>query len=201
MNRLGVVLLLYFLLEAVSVSCSLICPCGCDTGSTPKRMDIQSWSVYTAGHNFEMLDTTKVYDYNKVLKIIQVDERLYVSTQESVGNMISTAYACSPAPVESIQKIESIQLISRNEIALTSETDLIPVGTDLNPRFVMTFHGASNPEPINTFIQDLIIYDDDRYELQLNQKPFDETTLKFDLIITMSDGKVTELRNQVMKVK
>lgn len=164
-------------------------------------MDIQSWNVYTAGHNFEMLDTTKVYDYNKILKVIQVDERFYVSSQESVGRMMSTAYACSPAPVESIQKIESIQLISLNEIALTSETDVIPIGTDLNSRFVMTFHGSSNPEPIDTFIQDLIIYDEDRYELQLNQKPFDETTLKFDLIITMTDGKVTELKNQIMKVK
>jgi len=201
MKRFGIVLLLYFLLEAVSVSCSLICPCGCDTGSTPKRMDIQSWNVYTAGHNFEMLDTTKVYDYNKILKVIHVDERFYVSTQESVGGLIATAYACSPAPVESIQQIESIKLISLNEIVLTSETDVIPKGTDLNSRFMMTYQGASNLEPIDTFIQDLIIYDDDQFKLQLNQKPYKETTLKFDLIITMTDGKVTELKNQIMKVK
>lgn len=192
---------LTFLLQEMTISCGLICPCGCDFGSDPpRRINIEGWNSFLAAPNFQILDTAQVHDYDKSFPIIEMASFSFVQLKFTPG-LPGVAYACSPAPLEAIQSFQQIQFIARNQFTLDSETDVIQPGADFSSRFWMTHLGTTHLEPIPTFITGLMIYDQDRFEFRLQKKPHAETVIKYDLILTMTDGKVFELKNQILKVR
>ena len=113
---------------------------------------------------------------------------------------MTTAYACQPAPIEANQSFSSIQIVSTIETSYADSNDLISVGQDITDRFLVTDVFYSNFRPIKSFIDGLIIYDTDQYLIRLGQKPSQSTTLIFDIIITLSDGSIFELEDQLLTV-
>lgn len=193
---------LTFLLQGMTISCGLICPCGCDFGSDPpKRINIQGWNSFLTAPNFQILDTAQVHDYDKSFPIIEVGNFNIVEFKTTPGLPGHVAYACSPAPLEAVQTFQQIQFIARNQFTLDSGTDVIQPGADFSSRFWMTHMGSTHLESIPAFIAGLMIYDQDRFEFRLQKKPHSETVIKYDLILTMTDGNVFELKNQNLKVR
>jgi len=201
MKKLLIVLFLAFLLELISVSCTLICPCGCSSGPQ-KKLDIISWNMDTLSPTFQSLDTTVFNPHDQIVKILSINERALVlkDDQHYMGSFMNFAVACSPAPLEATQMISQIKIISRVNAALNSENDLISVGEDISDRFVMAHRFESNFQPLENFIDDLKIYDEDQFQIRISQKPFTETKLIFDVIIVLSDGKVSELKSEILKI-
>ena len=194
------VFLLFILVETISVSCNLFCPCGCFSES-PKQIDILSWQLVTVSDKYEELDPGTLHAYNQVVKVLFIDERNLVFNRElSNGLPYGSVYACSPAPIQAIQTIASIEIKSNSETAYLNATDIIKVGDPITDRFVMSLFFDKSLRPVHEFINSLVLYDQDKYQLRLKEKPFQETNLNFDVIITLSDGKVFELKNEMLLV-
>ena len=202
MKKLLIVLLLSFSLEVIIVSCNLICPCGCSSGPQ-KKIDIISWNIETLSSAWQRLDTTVFNPHDQIVKIISIDELSLVQNddQHQVGSILAFAEACSPAPLEALQMITEIKIISRVNAKLTSENDVISIGQDISDRFVMAHERESTFQLLDTFIDGLKIYQEDHYQLRVNEKPYTETKLIFDVIISLSDGKVSELKGELLKIK
>lgn len=199
------VLFLILLIETVPVSCSFFCrdSCGCDPSPLPqKQIDIISWNIETVSENYQPLDTSFVYDFDKVYKSLRIDKRLIVSFEDkSVVGFSNVAYACSPMPPRAIQTIESIKIVATHQTAFKDANDIIQVGDNISNRFKMTYYFDANFQPIETFIYQRLIYDEDKYTLKLIERPFQEVKMKFNIVITLSDGKVLELNDQRLRVK
>jgi len=195
------VFLLIILIETIPVSCNLFCPCGnCDDGPA-KKIEIVSWQMQTISNENLEVDPTNTYLYDQVYKALYIDQRNLVLNKEvSNGSPYSTVYACDPAPMQSIQTFASIQFKSITETTYSNAADIIKAGDDITERFVMTFLVDTNVKPFHEFINSLVIYDQDKYKFRLKEKPFQETNLAFDVIITLSDGKVFELKNEQLTV-
>jgi hypothetical protein len=202
MKKLLVILLLGFSLEVITVSCNLVCPCGCSSGPQ-RKIDIISWNMETLSSSWQTLDTTVFNLHDQIVKVLSIDEQSLVQNddQHQVGSVMNFAVACSPAPLEAMQMITGIKIISRSNAALKNENDLISIGQDISDRFVMAHRFESNFKSLDTFVGGLKIYQEDRYQLRVNEKPYTETKLIFDVIISLSDGKVSELKGEVLKIK
>jgi len=194
------IFLLVTLIEIISVSCTLFCPCGsCDSGPA-KKIDIVSWQMQTISDKHLGVDPTTTYPFDKVFKALSTDQVKIVYNQETTGSPFNIANACSPAPLQAIQTFTSIQIKSMTETAYLHTNDIIKEGDDITDRFAMTFLFDMNFKPIHEFINSMIIYDQDKYQLKLKERPFQKTNLKFDVIITLSDGKVFELKNEELTI-
>ncbi len=191
---------LLFLQVFVS-SCIFFCSCGgCGKGEE-HRINILSWTVDTINEKYDPVDPAIAYPYLEVAKIISIGDRQIVqSSWKEKGSLLAKAHACSPAPAEANQTFTSIQVISVIETNYANSTDLIFAGQDITDRFLISHGYYSNFEPIELFINELVIYDGDRFLLRMSQPPGQPTTLMFDIIITLSDGRVFELEDQVMSV-
>ena len=203
MKKLFTILLLLIAVELIPVSCSILCPCGCEPSSGVKNFDILSFGVETTSMNHVNLDTSAFHLFDDVVKVLFVKDKMYLShNSESFGSglFITGAYACSPEPISSIQKITDINIISHVTTALNDENDLINKGDDLSTRFVVAGNWSNDFRPINLFVGNSI-YEEERFRIKLNQKPFKETKLVFDIVITLSDGKKFELKNEILKVR
>jgi hypothetical protein len=201
MKKSLLVFLIFILVETIPVSCNFICPCGsCDSGPA-KKIDIVSWQMQTVSDKYLGVDPDNPHLYDQVYKALNIDQRNLVFNEKSLGGSpFNSAYACSPAPLESIQTFANIQVKSVLETAYLNAADIIHAGDDITDRFVMTFLFDMNFIPVPEFINSLIIYDQDKYQFRLKEKPFQETNLKFDVLITMSDGKVFEFKNELLTV-
>lgn len=205
MRKLLTVLFLILLIETVPVSCSFFCrdSCGCDPSPGPqKQINIISWNIETVSESYQPLDTSFVYDFDKVFKSLQIDKRLIVSFKDSsIVGFSNVAYACSPAPLKAIQTIESIKIIAANQTAFKDANDIIQIGDNITNRFRMTYYFDANFQPIDTFVYQRLIYEEDKYTLKLMERPFQEVKMKFNIVITLSDGKVLELNDQRLRIK
>ncbi len=203
MKKFFTILLLLIAVELIPVSCSILCPCGCEPSRGVKNFDILSFGVETTSMNHVNLDTSAFHLFDDVVKVLFVKDKIYLShNSESFGSglFITGAYACSPEPISAIQKITDINIISQVTTTLNDENDLINKGDDLSTRFVVAGNWSNDFRPINLFVGNSI-YEDERFRIKLNQKPFKETKLVFDIVITLSDGKKFELKNEILKVR
>lgn len=195
---LGIVLI--FIVEAMLVSCNLFCSCGCESGP-PKQIDIISWNMQTVTDNYQQVDINTELPYNQVYKLLTIDKRnLVINERPSFSSSYNAVYACSPAPMKATQSFKSIRIISASEAAYLNSNDLIKIGDDITHRFLISFLFDNDFRPIDDFINQLIIYDEDRFRFRLKEKPFQTTTLKLDFSITMSDGKVFEFKNELLTI-
>ncbi len=183
--------------ESFLGSCSLICSCGCDSGPA-KQLDIQSWKVSTVDGNLSATSSSTSKDFDKVFKWLSMDSWNLVRAEET-KSFYKAAYACSPAPLKAVQDFASIQIKSVVEVSYDNDTDLIKVGDDITSRFVMGMYYGQFVS-VNDFIKEHSIYNEDLYLLRLKSKPHQQTDLRFDIIITLSDGKVFELKNEQLVV-
>jgi len=189
-----------FIVETMLVSCNLFCPCGCDSGPA-KQIDIEGWNIQTIANNYQQVDLFTDLPFDQVYKSLSIDRWKVVFNEGSAFNSgYNAAYACSPAPLKASQTFESFRVISASEIAYLDANDVIEIGEDITNRFLITFFFDNTFKPIDDFINQLVIYQEDSYRVKLKDKPFQSTTLKFDFIITMSDGKVFEFRNEQLTV-
>lgn len=184
--------------ESFLGSCMLICPCGCDSGPA-KQMDILNWKVSTIDENFLVVDVGTTRAHDGVFKAIQIGDRNLVSSESESNLLYKAAYGCSPAPLMAAQSFSKIQIISKVEVPYVSEEDIIKVGDDITDRFVVSnyFTGFM---AVNDFTKSTTIYDQDLYLFRLNVGPYQQTDLRFDIIITLSDGKISELKDEQLVV-
>lgn len=198
-QRTVIAFTLIFFIQGILLSCNLFCPCGC--GSSPeKRIDILSWRMKTLSDLYQEADTTAVHTYNQVFKTLQVADRSIAIKDKSHGSSMA-AYACSPAPLRAVQSIQSLRITALNRFTYLSDTDLVQPGDDITNRFVMSYVGGYSEMPVDQFVNQLIIYEDEAYRIGLKNEPHRQTTLRFTVTINLSDGKVSELKDEILKVK
>ena len=199
MRRAVFALLIISITQLITIACDLFCTCGCGSGP-PQQISILSWNVGTVSDSYKQVDPLTTQPYHQTFKTLRIGDRENAYLERgSWGNVfLSAAYACSPAPIKAIQTFTSIRIVSTSEITLVDANDLIKVGDDISDRFIMSHGYEINFKPIGEFIDQLIIYDNDLYRLRLKEKPDKETVLKFDIIITLSDGKLFELKDELL---
>lgn len=157
--------------------------------------------MQTVTDNYQQVDINTELPYNQVYKLLTIDKRnLVINERPSFSSSYNAVYACSPAPMKATQSFKSIRIISASEAAYLNSNDLIKIGDDITHRFLISFLFDNDFRPIDDFINQLIIYDEDRFRFRLKEKPFQTTTLKLDFSITMSDGKVFEFKNELLTI-
>lgn len=200
MKKVIFVWVLVSLFQIIVASCNIFCKCSCGNGQEA-RMNILSWKIDTINNKYDHVDPSTPYPYKDVSKILSIGDRQIVkSVIENKGDLMSSAYACQPAPIEANQTFTAIQIISTIETSYAESNDLISMGQDITDRFLITDGYFSNFQPIESFIDGRVIYDSDQYLIRLGQEPGQNTTLTFDIIITLSDGSIFELEDQMISV-
>jgi hypothetical protein len=106
---------------------------------------------------------------------------------------LSYQSACSPAPLRTLQSIQSLRITALNRFTYLSDTDLVQPGDDITHRFVMSYLGGHSEMSMDQFVNQLIIYEDESYRIGLKNEPHQQSTLRFTVTIILSDGKVSEL--------
>lgn len=201
MKKVIFILASIFAVQLVIVSCTLFCPCGCGGSKTPQKISILSWNVETVTQPNAVIDQSTPTPYDRAFKALSIGNiGVAYLRNESLGSTFSSAYACSPAPQEVAETFNTIQIISNTDIVLVGDNDVIKSGDDITNRFVIARPFETDFKPISEFIDELVIYEYDRYLLRLMDKPVQETILDFEIIIEMSNGKVFILENERLTV-
>lgn len=186
----------------IPVSC--ICDCGCGD-SEVKNFNITALGIKTTNLSNTEIDTSGFYFFDNIFKTFYIAEREFVS----MGNVLkanylftSNASACSPKQPLALQDFSNIKITSLSNITLDDANDLITSGQDITNRFVMTFSIGDHFQPIETFIQNNhALTFSETVRIRLSKKPYQETKIVLRIVATMTDGRLFEFDNQVLKAK
>lgn len=206
MKRVALVSLILILTGVVPLSCNLFClnSGGCCGDFNVKDFNILAFGVTTVDEHYVKTDTINFKSFDKVKKEIAIKEMEFVAldqTSPSRTLFVQTANACSPPLSMAIQNFKHINIVSRVNASIANSADLILDGQDITDRFLMGRKYSAHNLPIDTFITESgIIYEGDSFIFTFQLKPFQPTVLRFDVVITMTDGQVFEFKNEVLKI-
>ncbi len=189
----------------IPVSCDLFCPdsCGCGPSSQFKEFSIKDFAIGDLLIGTSDFNPNFFYEKDQLFKVIEISGFEYLSQiQESKLHFffINGAYACSPIPPSSIQKIDDLKIINKKEIYLSN--NMILKEEEITDRFLISNYPTIAGQTIPSFLEnDHRIFMGEPFYLRWNESIANETELNFDILIKLSDGQEFKFEDEVMKIK
>jgi hypothetical protein len=185
-------------------SCCLITSCGCGNVS-PKDFYITGIELVSVNSANVEVDTSLYYAHTDLFKVIRISETqtIALNTNFSTFSLFSVALACSPAPSVALNPIEDIKIVAVNSFLLESDSDVISIDQDISDRFEIGYVWDNSFSSINNFLTNDISYigKQDQYRIRPAAKPFQETNMRLDISILLTDGTLFEYKSEIMNVK
>lgn len=159
------------------------------------RFDIANTDI-----NGNLLDTSNYYPVDSVFKMFFILEKMKVAKHKSTNFSFSTPlYACSPAEPMSVNKIIDIDIISKSSF---DEFEIpVEVGDNIKKLFFFKVNNDSYYYIYSDYLSSKFGYETDKLFIRPNFYPSENFELRFDVIISMSDGAKHEFNDQVLKIK
>ncbi len=213
MQKIISLLFLIFFSGLFPVSCKRCdsAGCECDDFGKPYNFYVTSFGVKTVDPvTQELSDSVSFYPADRTAKMIYVEETKQVAV--AAGRkavmasffLINAAYACSPIEPNALHDLTSIKIISNTEVSYESENDIIKKGENISNRFLINrlYSGGNGFVNPDEFLRNKVsLFSHDQFFLKPGASPYKPVTLNFDIILTLSDGAVFELKDQVLNIK
>ncbi|MEN2282550.1 hypothetical protein AAGF08_10465 [Algoriphagus sp. SE2] len=195
---------LFLLLALIPISCDLVCTdsCGCGSKTQISDFKIISLEMLTVNTDGEELNPEIPQPYKQILKTLKIKDIEIVSAIESSNfGLPGVAYACSPIPPKSQERLEDLKLFNLKEVELGDGTVLKP-GDLLNDFFEINYFSASDTKPIQEFVsENIIIYLDDYYKLSFIKDPGKEVVIEFSMQLIFENGRTISVNNEKLSIK
>lgn len=193
-------------LALMPMSCGLVCTdsCGCSPNFPEQKLLIKSFEVLTVAGDGQRIQPTLTQPYDQVFKAIRIKDFDLVSLAEPDFFQpwtLGAAFACSPPPVESIEKLRNIEIINLSEQTLADGT-VLKLGETITPYFGMNDFFAQGLIPVNDFLKnnkDLVL--EDFFKLGFTKNPGKPINLEITIRIVMENGKEFILNNQIHSIR
>lgn len=203
-KRILFLVLIPFFLGLVPIGC--IDDCGGSGG--PSSFEITKWGISTVEiESVSEVDTSTAFHFpvDSIAKKVFIKEQKFISSkaQPSRFSFYNTAFACDPIPPQSIHSIKSIKILSRKNLTYLNENDTVEPGENISNRFrIIGGYYSDGEMNLEKFIsENFKPFSGDFFLLKAADSPYQPVTLNFDVIITMTDNTVFELKDQIMKVR
>lgn len=197
MKTLGRLLFLCLFSGLVPIGCN---PCG---SSNPSRFEITEIQVVkTNPFDFSDSDTTHFYTVDSVGLRLSIAETKSVAVAKGPMPVFgNAAFACEPPPSFGIHKIASVEILSASSFAYQSATDSILPGDTLTGRFAVAPAGGMDFKSIDSFFP--YEFGDRGYDyfLKLTNSPYQPVSFKVDVIVTLTDNHIFEIKGESLKIK
>jgi hypothetical protein len=154
----------------------------------------------------EILDST-FYPWDSVGIRLEPTEKNYVSTDPSLKqnfSFSSSLYACSPAEPHSIHDLVDIKIISNTEFVRSEfPYDTVKVGENITSLFVLgTGHLLSSARyrSLSETLYSISLGDYASFFLKLQNQPFQNLKLNFNITLTFSNEEEFNFENQKLNL-
>ncbi len=179
--------------------------CECESNTPVANFDITKFGLQTLNPETQVaLDTSQVYDVDSISKALVIDtyDRVF-SSNFNISMFIPHAYACSPIGPHVLQDIQSFEIISKTTFTTALNTDTTFSGEDITKFFVgrKSYDNGAYETVEQSRNLYRLWYPDEKFIVKLKPIVMNPMTLKFDVIVTLTDGQVFEFKDEILKVK
>ncbi|EAZ79233.1 hypothetical protein [Algoriphagus machipongonensis] len=204
-KKLVSITVLFMAFAILPISCDVLCndSCGCGPSPETKDFNILSFETRTVDANGNELDPLSFQPYDQVYKEFGIDEYEFISYESNSKIMTGipgVAYACSPIPPKSQEKLITLEIYNTSELVLGDGTTL-KVGDLLNSFFEIDSDYISEPKSIEDFFAEPVeLYNYEKFRLSFTKNPEKETLITFSLHFIFENNKEITANNIVLSI-
>lgn len=204
-KKLFSTLFLVTALGFLPLGCEVFCndSCGCGPRYEIKDFRITAFETLTLAEDGQRIDPSTVLPYSQTTKSFRISqfETIALIPNEGSFSLPGVAWACSPLPPKSIERMTNITLINKKEQVLADGT-ILQVGDQLNSLVEINYFFASQTQPISDFLEGgLTLYSDDLFKLVWQKDPGKEMVIGFDLHLELENGQGFVLPNEILSIR
>lgn len=186
-------------------ACDLFCrdSCGCGSSRTTLQYySVRSFESMTLKTNGEEVDPDLFFPYQEITKAFRINETEPITSAiiERAGTL-GLAFACSPIPPISSEKILNIQIFNKKEVVLENG-DLLLENQEISEYFQVGDLYNESTFPIADFLDGgLTISKEDIFKLQFIKDPGKSIQLVFNIQIYMENDLSFLLENEKLSIE
>ena len=196
--------LLFSFFALLPISCDFVCndSCGCGPQVQVNDFNIVSFEILTVNNQGEELNPDIAHPYTQVLKTFKIKDIEMISAIESSNfGLPGVAYACSPMPPKSQDRLEDLKLFNLKEVTLGDGT-VLKAGDILNDFFEINYFFVSETKAISEFLSESkTIYLDDYFKLSFIKNPEKEIFLEFSMELIFENGRRISINGEKLNIK
>jgi hypothetical protein len=183
-----VLILIAIFLGLLPISCNTHGSCSGEDFRDIKDFRIKSFELHTTNLSQRAVDTTLFYPHDSVVKSLTVKEKIHIAFKKLEDiSFINSVVACSPEEPKSKETIRDITFIAKSTFQISSQ--LVSIGDTITDNFKVHNGYSGNRSSTKTYIDEKRhLYLHDRINFGFVHKPVKLTTIKFDLVIKLSDN-------------
>lgn len=179
-------------------------PCGCNPVFETEDFSVAEVSIETLfrSDNNQPIEPNRFYLNQTLFKAFYVSALrplANINNHSSFYFFSSPSFACDTPYSFAVETLRAIRIINRTKVAINEELTL-ESGQILNDHFILTLN-FQNEYSISDFLSTNHRFQiGERLNLKFIRTPLQDSEIRFDLEIELTDGRTFEFRNEVMRI-